>query len=391
MLVVDLIVLLLLVAAVAGGAVRGFIASIGMLVGLAAGGAAAYWLGPLIGGAIPLPSWRAVAVIGASILLLALGAGLGSALGLAVRRGVDRAAPLRVLDRILGAAASLVIAALAVSLVGSSIATTGIPTVSPAVASSRVLRTIDALVPPPVASGLAELRGTVLSEGLPQLGTLFSPQPAPSQPPVSLSDPQLTAAAASVARISGVAYSCGMSITGSGFVIADDELVTNAHVVAGVVRPIVELPGRPAVEGRVVYFDPADDLAVVRVDGLEARALRVSAPLAAGNSAVVAGYPYGGPFTMGDARVLDRGIVSVPDIYDENDHPRDVYSIQGTVKPGNSGGPMLTAAGTVAGVVFARAENAADRGYVMTSAVLAPVVAKAPKLTAAVSSGRCTH
>jgi len=389
-LVVDVIVIVLLVAAVVGGATRGLVASIGMLVGLVAGGAAAYGLGPLIAGAIPLPAWRAVAVVGASIVLLAGGAALGSMLGLAVRKGVDRATPLRVVDRVLGGGVSVVIAALVISLAGSSIATTGIPTVSPAVASSRVLRVIDALVPPPVASGLAELRGAVLSEGLPRLGVLFSPQPGTTAPPVRLDDPALTRAAASVARISGVAYACGMSLTGTGFVIADDELVTNAHVVAGVTRPIVELPGRSAVEGRVVYFDPTNDLAVIRARGLGARPLAVTPALAAGASAVVAGYPYGGPFTMGDARVIDRGTVSVPDIYDARDAPRDVYSLAAAVKPGNSGGPLLTAAGTVAGVVFARAEDGSDRGYAMTSTVLSPVVAKAPTLTSTVSSGRCT-
>jgi len=93
---------------------------------------------------------------------------------------------------------------------------------------------------------------------------------------------------------------------------------------------------------------------------------------------------------MGDARVIDRGTVSVPDIYDARDAPRDVYSLAAAVKPGNSGGPLLTAAGTVAGVVFARAEDGSDRGYAMTSTVLSPVVAKAPTLTSTVSSGRCT-
>ena len=121
MLVVDVIVIVLLVAAVVGGATRGLVASIGMLVGLVAGGAAAYGLGPLIAGAIPLPAWRAVAVVGASIVLLAGGAALGSMLGLAVRKGVDRATPLRVVDRVLGGGVSVVIAALVISLAGGRV------------------------------------------------------------------------------------------------------------------------------------------------------------------------------------------------------------------------------------------------------------------------------
>ena len=388
-LIVDILLIAILVAAVVGGITRGLIASIGTLVGLIAGGAAAFWLAPLVSGLIPSAQWRGVAVIALSVGLLVIGAGLGSTLGLLVRRGVDWAAPLRVIDRILGGVASLVIAALAVSLVGTAIATTGIPVVSSAVASSRVLRAIDDLIPAPVASGLAQLRGAVLSEGLPSLGILFKSQTAPTSPPVDLNDPTLARAANSVARISGVAYACGESLTGSGFVVTADEVVTNAHVVAGVDHPVVDLPGRGSLDGSIVYFDPEHDLAVIRVNGMDARALPLTTTLGAGSSAAFAGYPYGGPFSIGDARVLSVGVVNVPDIYDRATAPRDVYELAASVRPGNSGGPLLTASGAVAGVVFARGKNDPDLGYAMTSTMLSPVVAKAASLTAPVSSGSC--
>ena len=390
MLVVDVVLLLVLVLAVVAGAARGFVASLGTLIGLIAGGAAVYWLAPILSGAMPWPAWRAVVVVAASVALLLAGAALGSALGALVRRGVDRS-HLRVIDRVLGAAASLVIAALATSLVGSSLAATGIPTVSSAVASSRVLGVIDRVIPDPVAAGLARLRGDVLGAGLPSLGILLAPGEVAPATPVALDDPELGAAAASVARIAGTAYACGVSLTGTGFLVAPGRLLTNAHVVAGVDAPVVEMPGQDAHEGRVVYFDATDDLAVIAVDGVDAAPLPFTATLSVGASAVVQGYPYGGPFTQTPAQVLSVGSAAVPDIGGSTTSLRSIYALAAAVAPGDSGGPLLTGDGTVAGIVFARAQTDENRGYAMTVEELLPVVSQAPGLSAAVSTGDCTR
>ncbi|MBD8024896.1 MarP family serine protease [Microbacterium gallinarum] len=386
--VVDIVLIVLLVVGLAVGLGRGFTGSVGLLLGLGAGGFAAYWLVPLINDAWPWQQWRPLVVLLASAALIVCGATLGALAGSALRRGVDRT-PLRAVDRILGGVAGVVVAALAISLTGASLAATGMPIVSSALSSSTVLRTIDRVTPAPVTAALAELRGFVIDEGLPALGDLLESGPVTIQP-VDLDDPELTQAAASVARVSGTAYSCGRSATGSGFVIAPDRVVTNAHVVAGVEQPVVELPGVRAREGRIVYFDPVDDLAVIAVDDLGVAALPFAPTLEAGSPAVVLGYPLGGPFSMVSAGVLSAGTAPVPDIYDESSAPREIYSLQAPVRPGNSGGPLLTEDGAVAGVVFARAENDPERGYAMTMAELTPVAAEAPSLTGAVSSGRCT-
>ncbi|WP_137846319.1 MarP family serine protease [Microbacterium sp. 2FI] len=388
MLIVDIVLVLVLIGALVAGATRGFVGSIGVIAGLVAGGAAAYWLVPLVNDAWPWQQWRPLVVVLATLGLLIGGASIGGAVGSALRRGVDRT-PLRVFDRLLGAGVGVVAAALALSLAGASLAATGMPIVSSAVSSSTVLRTIERLTPAPVSRGLAELRTLVLDEGIPALGDLLEIGEVPSVPPVDLDDPELTQAAASVARVSGTAYSCGTSSTGSGFVVAPDRIVTNAHVVAGVDQPVVELPGRAAREGRIVYFDPVDDLAVVAVDGLDAVPLPLVPTVPAGTAAAVQGFPLGGPFTMISAGVLSVGTVPVPNIYDDGLAPREIYALQAAVRPGNSGGPLLTDDGAVAGVVFARAENDAERGYAMTMAELDPVAAQAASLSDQVSSGRC--
>jgi S1-C subfamily serine protease len=159
--------------------------------------------------------------------------------------------------------------------------------------------------------------------------------------------------------------------------------------VAGVDRPVVELPGGTVREGRVVYYDPVDDLAVIAVDDLGANPLDIAPTLSAGDSAVVQGYPYGGPFTSGSAAVIDVSTVSVPDSYGAGGADREVYSLAAVVRPGNSGGPLLTTGGDVAGVIFARDDSEADVGYAMTSAELRPVADRADDLGTAVSTGQC--
>ncbi len=337
---------------------------------------------------MPSPLWRGPAVIVAAIGLVFAGAAIGAAIGAALRSGADRL-KLRGVERFLGGIASVLAAILALAFVAPAIAVAGIPVVSSAVASSSILRGIEAATPDPVAAALAQLRGAVLEDSLPGLGQLLGPGTVDPAPPVALDDPELQRAAASVARISGTAYACGRGSAGSGFVIAEDRVVTNAHVVAGVDTPIVELPGVAAREGRIVYFDPIDDLAVIAVDDLGADVLPFSATLAAGEAAAVQGYPYGGPFTMVAAGVQSVGTASVPDVYDESWNPREIYALDAVVRPGNSGGPLLTDDGAVAGVVFARAENDENLGYAMTMAELTPVAERAPSLSNTVSTGSC--
>lgn len=388
--VIDIILIGVLVIALAVGLQRGFLASLGSLIGLVAGAFGALWAIPLVNDALPSQAWRGVVVIAGTLVLLVAGAAIGGAVGEALRSGVDKT-PLRGVDRFFGGVAGVVVAALAASFVGQGIAATGMPVVAQALGSSVVLRTIDDLTPPPVQTTLAQLRAAVLDEGIPRLGILVVPDTdgAPL-PAIALDSPALESSAASVARISGVAYACGTSSTGSGFVAAPDLVVTNAHVVAGVETPVVELPGRAAREGRVVYFDPVDDIAVIEVDDLDGAALSMAAPLAGGDPAVVQGYPYGGPFEMGSARVLSVATTPVPDIYQGASAPRDIYALQATIVPGNSGGPLLSTSGDVVGVVFARADDGRDVGYAMTTTELLPVIAQADALEQPVATGSCT-
>ena len=393
--IADVIILLLLLVGLVAGFRAGFFSALGMFCGLLAGAAASPWVLPLIARELPEAGWRSPAVIASAVLLLVLGASIGAGIGGIVRRGADRIR-LKPLERLLGGALGLVAAVTSVSLIGAGVAASGIPGVSAAAASSSVLRYIDRVTPDPLVAVMARLHSAVLGDTvLPTIdglidGNLMLAAPDPAQ--IDTDDPALSAAAASVARVSGIAYGCGTIPTGSGFVVAEDRVVTNAHVVAGIETPLVELPGEPARDGRIVYFDPVDDLAVIAVD-VDAAPLPLDDALAPGGVGAVQGYPHGGPFSTVPAGVLATGTISVPDIYGTGGSPRSVHTLDADVQPGNSGGPLLTEEGAVAGVVFARDTARAEVGYAMTLAELLPVLASVDGSAdpAPVSSGQCVR
>ncbi|GAA3650838.1 MarP family serine protease [Microbacterium marinilacus] len=392
MLVVDFLIAILLIAALVAGLRAGLFSALGALCGLVAGGLIAPWALPMVSEAVTDSAWRPVAVVAAAVALLAVGAALGSLVGAVIRRGADRLR-LKAIERLLGGALAVVAAGLAIALAGSGIAAAGIPVVSAAVSSSTVLRTIDRLTPAPAAEAMARLHSAVLGDTvLPTIDGLLDEglegTDVADPGTVDIEAPALREAAASVARVHGVVPSCGRGATGTGFVVADDLIMTNAHVVAGMETPIVELPGEPARDGTVVYFDPVDDLAVIAAD-VDAAPLSVTEPLAAGAAAAVLGYPYGGPFRLVDAGVTMVGSAPIDDIYGAAASSREVYALAAEVHPGNSGGPLLTPDGAVAGVVFARDEFQADVGYAMSTAEVLPVLAQLGDAVEPVSTGSC--
>ena len=385
--VLDVLLIVLLIAYVVYGFRNGLSRSIFVIAGVVAGAIAAFFVVPLVTGWVAWSLARPVVTIAVTVALVAAGHALGSSLGRGIRRGIERT-PLSGLDRLLGAVVTGVAAALVASVVGSTVSQLGVPVLSRATAGSAVLRTINALTPDPVEAWVAQLKSIVADSGLPVISDALG-GPAPVIPQLDTGSPQLNAAAQSVVRITGNAFACGVSQSGTGFVVADDRVVTNAHVVAGVTEPVVEAPNGEAIAGSIVYFDPVLDLAIIAVPGLTADPLPLGGSLPAGTDAAVQGYPFGGPFTSGAARVMKVGTAQVDDIYGTSTHPREVYTLAADVRQGNSGGPVLTLDGTVAGVVFARSADTASVGFAMTMAELDPVAAEASTLTATVSSGDC--
>ena len=388
-LILDLLLLLVLVSCFVSGYRSGFLRSLAVMLGLVAGGVAAYFVVPLVGSWVPAPEWRTAATLGAAAILVLTGVSIGQSVGFAMRRRTSRS-PLRVVDRTLGAVLTTVAAALVLSMLAFTVNALGVPVLSSAIASSKVLQTIDGLTPTPVQRFMAQLRTLTVDEGLPRIIDAFK-GPIPEIPQVSTGGPALTAAARSVVRITGNAYACGQNQSGSGFVVAPGRVITNAHVVAGVTSPVVESPGGQAVRGEIVYFDPVGDLAVVAARGLAAPPLKLTGTLKAGAATVSDGYPFGGPFDSDPARVIAVNTQGVADIYGQNRAPREVYTLASKVDHGESGGPLLTTDGLVAGVIFAKAASTPNVGYALTMGEVQPVADKAAGLDTAVSSGHCVR
>jgi S1-C subfamily serine protease len=386
---IDVLLVLILLVYLGEGWRNGFLRSLSAILGIIAGGVAAYFAVPVVAALIPSPEWRLTVSIALAILLLVAGHAGGVAIARAIR-GRKSKDPLPTIDRVFGALANLVAAALVTSLIAGSVAALGVPLLTRGIADSFVLRTISAITPDPIEAALARVRSAVLEEGIPTIGgTIGGITGTPTVPDVETNTDVLGIAAQSVVRISGTAYACGQNQSGSGFVVAPDRVVTNAHVVAGVDQPVVEAPGGQTLDGRVVYFDPEDDLAIIAVDGLTAPALALSGSLAPGSDAVVDGYPFGGPFTSNPAEILAVSDERITDIYGESSSVREVYTLAANIQPGNSGGPLLSPAGQVAGLVFARSSDQPNVGYAMTNNELQPVAGQASGLSAGVTPGVC--
>ena len=173
-------------------------------------------------------------------------------------------------------------------------------------------------------------------------------------------DPEVRGAERSIVRVRG--FACGLGVEGSGWIVRRGLVVTNAHVVAGVESPIIDRGDGKTLEGSVVAFDAGNDLAIVRVPGLEGRALPLASP-ERGQTAALLGFPLDGPYRVTPVRLGSTSTVASRDAYGRVELGRDVVGLRGDVQSGNSGGPIVDGNGHVVATAFARRATAADEGY----------------------------
>jgi S1-C subfamily serine protease len=212
-----------------------------------------------------------------------------------------------------------------------------------------------------------------------------SPNVAPPDSKVA-QDPEVRAAGNSVVRVLGTA--CGLGVEGSGWIAAPDLVVTNAHVVAGESDTTVTPAGSStSLDAVPVHYDPANDLSLLRVNGLGGTGLSLASDVRSGTAGAVLGYPENGPFTITPARVGFTGPVVTQDSYGRGPVTRQLTALRGEVRSGNSGGPLVDTDGHVMGTVFAATTQGKPGGYAVPNEVIADALSDS---TGEVSTGACT-
>jgi S1-C subfamily serine protease len=392
----DLLDVLLVVAAVlfaVSGYRQGFVVGVLSFVGFLGGGVLGAKVAPEVAASQFFSQFpRAVVGLGVVFLAATVGQVVATLVGGAVRRQLTWR-PAREVDALGGAVVSVVSLLLVSWLVGRAVASSPYPDLASQVRRSVVIGTVDALLPDAARRFFDSFRDLVDERGFPEVFEDLRPtevRDVPAPDPALAASDLVRRAEASVLKVTGVAESCRRSVEGTGFVYAPERVMTNAHVVAGVDEPVVELPGGEELEATVVLYDPQTDVAVLAVPGLEQPLLGFAgAPAEEGADAVVVGYPLDGPYRADAARVRGRIDARGPDIYGASTVVRDVYALRGTVRPGNSGGPLLAPDGSVVGVIFAAAADDPQVGYALTVPEVADEAEAGLAATASVDTQGC--
>jgi S1-C subfamily serine protease len=390
--VVDVVLIALALVFALSGFRQGLLVSATSILGFLGGAVLGAQLsGPVaerIDGSSVTRVFAALVVVLAAALL---GQILAGAAGRALRGRVTWE-PAKMVDSAAGAVVSAVAVLLVAWMVASPLASSPFPAVASQVRQSALVQAVDRAVPDRVRTVYDNLRDAIDRRGLPDVLDPLTPtqvRDVPAPDPALQGSSVVASVQGSVVKITGIAPSCSRQIDGSGFVYAPERVMTNAHVLAGVADPVVLAEGEE-YEATPVYVDEATDVAVLAVPGMETLPLTFTAePADAGDDAIIMGYPGGGPFYVGAARVRDRGEISGPDFRNTQTVVRDVYALFGTVRSGNSGGPLFATDGSVLGVVFASAIDDPDTGYALTGPEVAEAATVGSTARAEVGTGPC--
>jgi S1-C subfamily serine protease len=351
----DWIILAFALILAAFGFRQGFIVGVLSFAGFVLGAFLGTRLAPLV---LPQGSTSPYAPafgLGGALLLGGAFASGMEGLGFRLRRSVILPG-VGALDGVLGAALGAALALGIVWIVAAVVAQAPVAgTLRADIQGSAILRRLNALLPPtgPILNALARLD---------RLPSISGPAPDVAPPLRRIAGAlAVRRASHSVVRVIGTA--CGLAIEGSGWVAAPEEVVTNAHVVAGESDTSVEIGGgAPSMPARVLVFDPTNDVAVLAVRGLQEPALGLLADPPSGVPGAILGYPENGPLDAETARIGRTQHVLTQDAYGRGPVTRLLTPLRGRVRSGNSGGPVVDSSGRVLTTVFAGTVGGGSRG-----------------------------
>lgn len=389
--VIDLLVVIAIIGRAITGFRTGLIGGVIGLVGVLGGAAFGVWAGPQLIELIPaLDAGRAIRTI-TLIAAVGIAALLGDLIAGRIKNRIRRGKKPKGIDAFLGAIASAVVMAFICWFTLAAVRPIAPAALGTAIEESRSYQVLDEVVPDQFDQLPGQAADILVTE-LPKVFGGDEPTlPIPEPDTDSLDSAGVQAAAASIVQVFSDAPNCRNDSAGSGWVVAPQRVVTNAHVVAGASTVTISVGGTsPQLETSVVAFDEDLDLAILAVPALDAPALeRAPENQTAGDDAVAAGFPYGGPYQLSASRIRGTVTESDTDIYGGPGISREVYAIRGVVRPGNSGGPLLTDDGRVAGTVFAMSTMDAQTGYVLTDAATASYLDAAAGYSEPIAAGSC--
>jgi S1-C subfamily serine protease len=372
---------------------QGFVTGALSFLGFLGGGLlAVLWLPDLVERFMSSGIARIITVAVGVLVSALVGQALLSMLGRRLRGSITWR-PVRFVDSAGGAALNVLALALVAWVIASVVAYLPRSEVTRQVNASIVLGTMDSLLPDVARSAFDGLGDVVSSTAAPRVfaGLAYLPGDDVDAPAPQAAQAAVEVIRDSAVRITGTAPSCDSIVSGSGFAVGPELIVTNAHVVAGVDELLVRVrPGQTSSRATVVYFDPDKDVAVIRTRGLQARPARLArSGLEVNQGAVVAGFPRGERFVAESARVRARVDARGESIYGRSGVQRDVYVLRASVEQGNSGGPLTDELGDVQGMVFASGLEEQETAYALTADEIRAALDALGTADRAVSTGSC--
>lgn len=370
---------------------QGFITGACATAGLLLGGLVGIWAAPLALGDAAPSLWVSLGALFIVIVAASLGQAVLQYAGARIRDRITWQ-PIRAVDAVGGSALSAVAVLLVAWALGVAVSGTRIGAVTPLVRDSTVLAKVDEVLPADSGKVLQAFNNVVGTTFFPRYLEPFAPERIvavrPGDPRM-LTDPDVVAAQGSVVKVRGT-NGCGSGVEGTGFFYAPGRLMTNAHVVAGVTRPEVEVGGS-SVTASVVLYDADLDIAVLALPDAGAPQLAFDTEARPRDAVAVLGYPEDGPYDVESGRIRSEQRLRSPDIYGEGTVLRQVFSLRALIRPGNSGGPIVTSGGDVAGMVFAASVSDKDTGYALTADQVAESAAAGVTRTSPVDTGSCVR
>jgi S1-C subfamily serine protease len=378
---IDGVIAAVVVLAAFRGRATGALRQIGNWVGFATGFILGTWCAPPLAHHLSSTTWRPLAAIGIVVVFSFMGAAFGRLCGGAAHHSLHQM-HLGSLDASVGAGVGVVSALLSCWLLAGVLVNAPWFSLAGGISQSKILVALDHVMPPVPT---IEAKVATLFRGA-DFPSVFADIVAPSVPTVTtpandVATQQVGARSAAVVKVIA-SGACGASHEGTAFVVRRNEVVTNAHVIAG--ATMVRVDGQRA---QVRLIDIRDDLAVLSVATGSRPILEFVDPPARGTASAVVGFPLDGPLTTTPSAVAGLITARSRDLYGGPTFDRSLLVLNASVQPGNSGSPVFVS-GRVIGIVVSRSTSQDTTAYAVPSAVIRADLATV-NFAATVSTGAC--